>query len=567
MKDSLKKILKNLLIFASIVTVFLLVVNIPKHKKTGLGIDTRIVQVNFQEGSIVFEDVTNFELAKPLLFPYNFSYFSSEESILSSNVEVSHNGIVDYYYTSTSYFIMTDEMLNTLKINSSANISTKVTYRVKNSALINHAGVNVLSFTIDARDLDYLNKFTMIINEHENIANIEVDDATITKTDGKYYISLENLKKSVTLDIRITPVIPISTPNLQGEASYKERFNILICIFAISIIAAILGIIINKTPKATEYRRDTVGLDSAVLAEFIIDKKVNLKNLIMTAIIEASVKGNVKIINNKTIQLVSREGLSYIERQIVNMLFGSTNTEITFSDINKMFARSNKDTTRFSHAIKDIRENIASILISTKMFNNKLSFISSFLRILAIIMCLLLPLLFINVSYITDIVARGISIFTIILFTTPKYVFRDWIYVKSSSTFTKVLSRLAIILILITYSVIFSAENLSYITYTPTFFIIMAITFLVNIFTIIKCKGIVLSKEGNAKLVELLKLKKYIDEHSLIKNRDLHSAIIWDKYLAYATAFGIPNAVTNSIYENWYNLNITLQIIASPLGF
>lgn len=32
-----------------------------------------------------------------------------------------------------------------------------------------------------------------------------------------------------------------------------------------------------------------------------------------------------------------------------------------------------------------------------------------------------------------------------------------------------------------------------------------------------------------------------------IKNRDLESAIICDRYLAYATAFGIPNKITSSI--------------------
>ena len=59
----------------------------------------------------------------------------------------------------------------------------------------------------------------------------------------------------------------------------------------------------------------------------------------------------------------------------------------------------------------------------------------------------------------------------------------------------------------------------------------------------------------------MLELKKYINDYSLIKNRDLESVIVWDKYLAYATAFGIPNQVINNIYEEWYNLNINLQVV------
>ena len=57
-----------------------------------------------------------------------------------------------------------------------------------------------------------------------------------------------------------------------------------------------------------------------------------------------------------------------------------------------------------------------------------------------------------------------------------------------------------------------------------------------------------------------MELKNYINDYSLIKNRDLESAVIWDEYLAYATAFGIPNNITNSVYEKWYNLNLNLQV-------
>ena len=60
-------------------------------------------------------------------------------------------------------------------------------------------------------------------------------------------------------------------------------------------------------------------------------------------------------------------------------------------------------------------------------------------------------------------------------------------------------------------------------------------------------------------------MKNYINKYSLIKNRDLESVIVWDEYLAYATAFGIPNKVTNTVYESWYNLNMNLQLIEKIL--
>ena len=38
-----------------------------------------------------------------------------------------------------------------------------------------------------------------------------------------------------------------------------------------------------------------------------------------------------------------------------------------------------------------------------------------------------------------------------------------------------------------------------------------------------------------------------------MKERDVDAAIIWDEYLIYATAFGIPNKVTNKFSESLMN--------------
>ena len=46
-----------------------------------------------------------------------------------------------------------------------------------------------------------------------------------------------------------------------------------------------------------------------------------------------------------------------------------------------------------------------------------------------------------------------------------------------------------------------------------------------------------------------------------MKQRDLQEVVLWDKYLAYATAFGIPNNVTKKMYEEYMNVNIALQTI------
>ena len=96
--------------------------------------------------------------------------------------------------------------------------------------------------------------------------------------------------------------------------------------------------------------------------------------------------------------------------------------------------------------------------------------------------------------------------------------------------------------------------------YYPLFFVITTLTLLLNMYTAYRCKEKVLTENGKNEQLKLMELKNYINDYSLIKNRDLESAVIWDEYLAYATAFGIPNNITNSVYEKWYNLNLNLQV-------
>ena len=114
--------------------------------------------------------------------------------------------------------------------------------------------------------------------------------------------------------------------------------------------------------------------------------------------------------------------------------------------------------------------------------------------------------------------------------------------------------------------IIAEGKKKSDIKYHIIFFMFTLLAICLNIYIAYHSQGIILTKEGKEEKLKLVELKNYINDYSLIRNRDLESVIIWDKYLAYATAFGIPNKITNSIYEKWYNLNINLQVVEKILS-
>ena len=70
-----------------------------------------------------------------------------------------------------------------------------------------------------------------------------------------------------------------------------------------------------------------------------------------------------------------------------------------------------------------------------------------------------------------------------------------------------------------------------------------------------------LQKNGRIEYARVLGLKHYIEDYSLMEKRDLESVIIWDEYLAYAVAFGIPNKITRKFKENLMEINVILQTL------
>jgi uncharacterized membrane protein len=86
----------------------------------------------------------------------------------------------------------------------------------------------------------------------------------------------------------------------------------------------------------------------------------------------------------------------------------------------------------------------------------------------------------------------------------------------------------------------------------------------------------VLTEEGFEEVNEWKGLKKYMEEFSLLKDKEVPDLILWEKYLVYATTFGISKKVIDQLVkvypqmtsEEYYrNGNYTYLYIASNHGF
>lgn len=592
MEESIKKIIHSKTLIAVILIIIMFICtsifftdSTKKNKDKGIGIDSRKININVIDNKILCEDVIVFNRINQNEISYQFI----KEKEYLSNVNIEYiNDKDDFHSTILNMGLaggeinLDDFLLNSLKI-TGRNIKIKLTYELEKDYITRYKDQDVLTFFIDWEDLSYLNNLTLNINSNGAISNLNIDDtinnATISSNKNKYVINVRNLQENSNVNIlfningKINNTINseyINEKNVKEnekrlkekeEYSYiNEKIPLLIGIVIISLLIFLIAFIINKKEKINTYRRETFDLVSPVISEAIIDGKIGLKELIMTTIIDLNVRGNIKIINNDILELVSLDNLEEYERDIVELLF--KNNIIKISDINNIFAKSNKETLFFTERINKIKNVLSEKIFELDIFSRPLTIVNKIIQLSTILISLNLPLIFLKNSSNFEEFFIFINILTIIYYIKKnknKTTTQEELIKRHVEEPTKSNVNFIILCIILLFVTIISTINVA--KYHLVFFVITILTFILNLYTSHKSDATVLTSKGKKERAKLIELKNYINDYSLIKNRDLESAIIWDKYLAYATAFGIPNKVTERIYEGWYNLNLNLQVI------
>lgn len=582
MKESIKNIIISISIIIIAILISLFFINnsntsLNNKKSKEIGIGSRTININILDNKILCEDVILFNMHSREELKYKFF----QEYDYLNNTKLYINNSDNFYSTSLKmdllkgYINIDKRLLNGLKI-TDKNVTIKLTYELDLDYITRYTNTDVLPLYMDLENIDYLNNLTINLNSNYTITNLTVDNAEISKTKDGYAVNMNNINKSDDMNILFNMNTYLSNtinsdyvnPNILKETEeydyINERIYILVIIITISVILLILSLIINNQKKTTDYRRDTSNLISPILAEAIIDGKIGLKELIMTTIVELNIRGNINIINNDTLELVSYDNLEIYEQSIVNLLF--KNKTIKFSDINNTFANSNKSTIQFTQKMSLIKECLLEKIYSMNIFSKGLTFLNKAIGLCTILISINMPQILLNNSSSMKkffFILSLLITFYYIKSNIGKKTIREEI-ITNNKRRTVIDIRIVFLLILTVFIIISTSINVA--KYHIIFFMFTLLAICLNIYIAYHSQGIILTKEGKEEKLKLVELKNYINDYSLIRNRDLESVIIWDKYLAYATAFGISNKITNSIYEKWYNLNINLQVVEKILS-
>ena len=98
---------------------------------------------------------------------------------------------------------------------------------------------------------------------------------------------------------------------LYSAEAEMSMINLRICIlFFISALLLWTAIKISKKISTKTKSKEYKGVISPILAEVLVDGKIDIKNLILTTIVELQIKKNIVIVNDNLIELLHKNNLS-----------------------------------------------------------------------------------------------------------------------------------------------------------------------------------------------------------------------------------------------------------------
>lgn len=339
-----------------------------------------------------------------------------------------------------------------------------------------------------------------------------------------------------------------------------SMINLRICmLFFISALLLFTAINISKKVTTKKKCKDYKSVISPILAEVLVDGKIDIKNLILTTIIELQIKKNVAIVNDNVIELLHKNNLNLHELYLVDMIFLDKKS-VTFNEINDRFIYAKSYKTNFIDSMSKISREIQSKLYEMKVFSKRRMIILNMASYLSMLILINLPTIMLKAGFAQYPMYLFLTVFTSIVASIVFFARllgeNDLVDSFKIEFGTAKKNTGIIILFFITSAILFSAFPI--INFSPASIIGTIIVYIVNLITLGMTKNNVLSDKGFEERRKVLELRNFLQNYDLRKTEGNETYIIWDEYFAYAAAFGISNPVISDIHKLWDELDITL---------
>lgn len=472
------------------------------------------------------------------------TYYQSNTGIVLKNVfaEKDKTYQIDFYYEYNAFDVVEEyKNVELLRLMTSENVqdanikiqlpqNTNI-FEIKSNAQIEYCGNNTYNINGKMR-----NPYTELLIDKGCIENAKIINKEFEKNDVQRTLMEEN----------------------------SQIIKILKALSIITLIEFVITLLLTRKFKIEKnYVRNPEEVIEPILAESMIDRKIGAKELIMSCIVDLIYRGNIRNVENEKIHLISEENISEYEQEIISLIFKEKNQIVTFEEIKNMFIDSSKNTQEFFDRFKVIKEKIKKRLFDYHIYSKVGEVVLKILRVISIIILINIPyILFVVLIPSGEIILSNIWIYNLMI-ALAVIVIDINLKSQKKIKFEGGLIYQRVFAIFFIIGVIVLVWNNWYKHLGAI--ILISIIFILNLIIFIKSKSHVFTRTGKIEFARVQGLKNYIVDYSLMKERELDSVIIWDEYLAYAVAFGIPNKITDKFNENLMNTNIVLQKLENIL--
>lgn len=334
------------------------------------------------------------------------------------------------------------------------------------------------------------------------------------------------------------------------------NIKVAVCFF-ISLALFVIAYKVSRRQKVTKKSSEYKNLISPILAELLIDGKIDIKNLMLTTIAQLQIKKNITIVNDNVIELLHKNDLNLYELYLVDMIFLDKKT-ITFGEINDRFSYTNFSTVDFVESMHKISVEMQTKLYETNVFSKKRTLILNIISYLAMIMLIIFPSIILattgNAFYEFTVLTLIFGFVATVVFFSRLFSKDDIIELLKFSVNPKQRKRYSISSFILAEGVLFFMliSNIKY-----SLISVLGV-YIINFITLNMAKNNVLSDKGLEERRKILELKNFLETYDFRKFENGESYIVWNEYFAYAAAFGISNPVISDIYKTWNKLDMSL---------
>lgn len=357
------------------------------------------------------------------------------------------------------------------------------------------------------------------------------------------------------------------------ELIKKESFGVIFIILL--LFFSIFKIFQNKLLKKyfsfknsdeIVYHRELNDLISPELASVVINNKFEIKTFVMSTLLSLNVSKKI-LVDNKKILLCNVDNISEIESNVLALIFNKSDFNfkngeyITFDQIKENFNK--KDNMKnIKNRIKEIYNLQLNVLYEKDIYDKKIGKIIKNSRDFAIInvICLIdefmlgLLLIICDLNYFKFFVIFHILVLILYKFFSLNVdSFKEWALssIRDSTYHFLYLFCGSIILLIYNFNILS---------------VLIIITLALNIYLLSFGDDEILTFNGYKEYNKLQGLKKFILDFGRMNHRNIDDVILWEKYLVYATAFGIPLKITDKIPQELLNINIAINEIEDTIS-